>query len=73
MRVLEFLLDLGYDEVVGYWHDVGHAQTLEHLSLCSHEEWLRRFAGQMVGVHLHDVVGVRDHLAAGLTRWTGIR
>lgn len=63
---LDYLLDLGYDEVVGYCHDIGHAQKLEHLGYCPHEEWLRRFAGRMVGVHLHDIVGLRDHLAPGL-------
>ncbi len=36
-------LDLG--EVVGYWHDVGHAQMLENLGFGTHEEWLRRFGG----------------------------
>jgi sugar phosphate isomerase/epimerase len=63
---LDALLDLGLGEVVGYWHDVGHAQVLEHLGLDTHETWLRRFSGRMVGVHLHDVLGVKDHLAAGL-------
>jgi sugar phosphate isomerase/epimerase len=63
------LLDLGCGEVVGYWHDVGHAQVLEHLGFHTHEEWLRRFGGpqgRMIGVHLHDVEGLTDHLAAGL-------
>jgi sugar phosphate isomerase/epimerase len=27
---------------------------------------LRRFAGRMVGIHLHDIVGWRDHLPPGL-------
>ncbi|MDH4135857.1 MAG: sugar phosphate isomerase/epimerase [Anaerolineae bacterium] len=63
---LDDLLDLGCDEVVGYCHDVGHAQKLEHLGFCPHEEWLRRFAGRMVGVHLHDIVGLRDHQVSGL-------
>ncbi len=63
---LEELLDLGLGDAVGYWHDIGHAQVLEHLGYNSHEEWLRRFAGRMVGVHLHDVVDLTDHLAAGL-------
>ena len=65
---LEDLLGLGLGEVVGYWHDVGHAQTLEHLGFGTHEEWLRRFAGpqgRVIGVHLHDVVGITDHQAAG--------
>jgi sugar phosphate isomerase/epimerase len=66
---LDELLDLGCGEVIGYWHDVGHAQVLEHLGFHTHEEWLRRFAGpegRVIGVHLHDVVGLTDHLAAGL-------
>jgi sugar phosphate isomerase/epimerase len=62
---LDELLDLGCGDALGYWHDVGHAQVLEHLGFGSQEEWLRRFAGQMVGIHLHDVVGVDDHRAAG--------
>ena len=63
---LDELLDLGLGEAVGYWHDVGHAQVLEHLGFASHEEWLQRFAGQMIGIHLHDAVGVTDHLVVGL-------
>ncbi|MFB0537815.1 MAG: hypothetical protein ACETWR_22850 [Anaerolineae bacterium] len=27
---------------------------------------MRRFAGRMVGIHLHDIVSLRDHLAPGL-------
>jgi len=63
---LDELLNLGLGEAVGYWHDVGHAQVLEHLGFASHEEWLQRFAGQMIGIHLHDAVGVTDHLVVGL-------
>jgi sugar phosphate isomerase/epimerase len=63
---LDDLLGMGYGEVVGYWHDVGHAQALANLGFGSHEEWLQRFASRMVGVHLHDIVGLQDHLAAGL-------
>lgn len=65
-KELDELLDLGLGEGVGYWHDVGHAEVLERLGFYTHEEWLRRFAERMIGVHLHDVVGVRDHLAVGL-------
>jgi sugar phosphate isomerase/epimerase len=66
---LDDLLDVGCGEVVGYWHDVGHAEVLQHLGFGTHEEWLRRFAGpqgHVIGVHVHDVVGLRDHLAVGL-------
>jgi sugar phosphate isomerase/epimerase len=63
---LDELLSIDCGDVVGYWHDVGHAQALENLRFGSHEEWLQRFAQRMVGVHLHDIVGLEDHLAAGL-------
>ncbi len=63
---LDELLNPGYGDVVGYWHDVGHAQTLENLGFGPHEEWLRRFGSRIVGVHLHDIRGIQDHQAAGL-------
>ncbi len=63
---LDDLLNLGCGDVVGYWYDVGHAQVLENLGFGLHEQWLRRFAHRMVGVHLHDITGVQDHLAPGL-------
>jgi sugar phosphate isomerase/epimerase len=63
---LDELLGLDCGETIGYWHDCGHAQVLQHLGFDHHEDWLRRFAGRMVGVHLHDVVGLSDHMAAGL-------
>jgi len=62
---LDDLLCLDSSGVIGYWHDVGHAQVLEHLGLGTHGEWLHRFAGRMLGVHLHDVVGLKDHHPAG--------
>jgi sugar phosphate isomerase/epimerase len=63
---LEDLLGLAGADRLGYWHDVGHAQVLENLGFGTHEEWLRRFSGRIAGVHLHDVVGIQDHLAPGL-------
>jgi len=50
---------------VFYWHDTGHAQNLEKLGFTRHEEWLQAFVSRMVGVHLHDIVGLRDHRVAG--------
>jgi len=62
---LDYLLDQGYGETVGYWHDVGHAEKSEYRGYSLHEDWLKRFAGRMIGIHLHDIVGLKDHLAAG--------
>jgi sugar phosphate isomerase/epimerase len=58
------LLELGFANV-GFWYDVGHAETWDQLGFVPHEEWLRRFSSRIIGVHLHDVVGIDDHRAAG--------
>ena len=51
---------------VGYWHDAGHGAKLAYLGfLPSHEELLRRYADRMIGMHVHDTHGTRDHLAPG--------
>ncbi len=60
------LLELTNDERIGFWYDVGHAQALENLGLVAHEVWLKRYAPRMLGVHLHDLKGLKDHFAAGL-------
>jgi len=59
------LLDEGYGDTVGYWHDVGHAQKSEYKGYGPHEAWLERFADRIIGIHLHDIAGMEDHLAAG--------
>ena len=51
--------------LVGYWHDVGHAAVQQQLGFSLHEEWLSRFKNRLVGVHLHDVLGISDHHAPG--------
>jgi len=51
--------------VVGYWHDVGHAEVQQQLGFSLHEEWLSRFQDRMVGIHLHDIHGISDHHAPG--------
>ena len=63
---MDMLLEMADDDRLGFWYDVGHAQVFEHLGFYSHETWLQRYAPHMLGIHLHDVVGLRDHLAAGL-------
>ena len=53
-------------EVVGYWHDVGHAEILDRTGFIPHEEWLIALKDRMIGVHLHDLKGLRDHQAPGI-------
>jgi len=38
---------------------------LENLGFFSHQEWLIRFAPRIVGTHLHDITGIRDHMVPG--------
>jgi sugar phosphate isomerase/epimerase len=60
------ILDLAGPDRIGFLYDVGHAQTQDRLGFSPHEAWLKRFAGRMIGVHIHDVIGIRDHRAPGL-------
>ena len=51
---------------VYYWHDVGHAEAFERLGLAKHKESLERFSNRLLGVHLHDIIGmIGDHRAPG--------
>ncbi len=62
VRLLE-----GHDPaVVGFWYDSGHCQVTANLGLTPHEEWLETLGDRIVGVHFHDVVGLRDHLIPGM-------
>jgi sugar phosphate isomerase/epimerase len=53
------------ESVAGYWHDVGHAEVQQQLGFSLHEEWLSRFQDRMVGIHLHDILGISDHQPPG--------
>jgi sugar phosphate isomerase/epimerase len=51
---------------VGYWHDAGHGAKLAYAGFIDeHEDYLRRYADQLVGMHIHDTRGPRDHRAPG--------
>lgn len=53
-------------DVVGYWHDVGHAQVKENFGLLTHESLLDRFRGSLAGMHLQDFAPPGfDHLPPG--------
>jgi sugar phosphate isomerase/epimerase len=50
---------------VRYWHDVGHAGVQENLGICRQEDLLEAYSEAMIGIHLHDVKGLEDHLPPG--------
>jgi sugar phosphate isomerase/epimerase len=50
---------------VGYWHDVGHAGVQQNLGICRQKDLLDAYSHRMIGIHLHDVRGLDDHLSPG--------
>jgi sugar phosphate isomerase/epimerase len=50
---------------LGYWHDCGHAAHLRNVGYYSKRDPLRENHERLVGIHLHDCVGVNDHLPPG--------
>lgn len=49
----------------GYWHDVGHAHVLERLGFVNQRELIECYKDHLIGVHLHDAKGLKDHLPLG--------
>lgn len=63
---LEELLQLADSLHLGFVYDVGHAQALGRLGFFPAEDWLMRYSTRIFGSHLHDIIGLSDHLAPGL-------
>ena len=59
----EYLLNLFKDKGLVYWHDLGHAEVNQRLGITAHDDYLKRLAGYMLGIHLHDLKGIDDHMA----------
>ncbi len=50
---------------LGYWHDTGHAHANATLGIVPDGHLLERYSTQLVGIHLHDAIGLDDHLVPG--------
>lgn len=50
---------------LGYWHDTGHAFVNENLTMIPRNALLDAYGDHLIGVHLHDAIGIEDHLAPG--------
>tara|TARA_B110000438_G_scaffold131963_1_gene128078 strand:+ start:2257 stop:3180 length:924 start_codon:yes stop_codon:yes gene_type:complete len=66
----EILLGIYPENVVGYLHDVGHAEVQHRLGLINRKAWWsvgEEFSPgkRLVGLHIHDVNGLQDHVALG--------
>lgn len=62
---LEVLFSEFNGSPLGYWHDTGHAHANEKLGILAGGEMLKRYADDLVGIHIHDAIGLEDHLAPG--------
>lgn len=60
---------------VEFWYDTGHAHALHNLGFIPYRDWLDGLSARLAGIHLHDVIGVRDHLVCGLGEvdWPWVR
>src|SRR5690606_12063633 len=55
-----------YDRsLVGYVHDVGHAEVHHRLGVTDRDAWFDLLGDRLVALHLHDVRGLVDHRAPG--------
>ncbi|MGD9012866.1 MAG: TIM barrel protein, partial [Desulfobacterales bacterium] len=61
----EIIFDKFRGAPIGYWHDTGHAHANEALGLIPKNALLKNYAEPLIGVHLHDAVGLDDHLPPG--------
>ena len=43
------------------WYDIGHATMMERMGLYENGESLRRLKDKVLGVHIHETVGLVDH------------
>ena len=50
---------------IGYWHDTGHAHANETLGLIPRQSLLQSYSDRLIGVHLHDAIGLDDHIPPG--------
>jgi sugar phosphate isomerase/epimerase len=50
---------------IRYWHDIGHAHTLEKLRIVEPGSHLRSYGLLSAGIHIHDSIGTDDHWAPG--------
>ena len=61
----EVVFDTFKGAPIGYWHDTGHAHANESLGIIPRGSLLQAYATRLIGIHLHDAVGLDDHIPPG--------
>lgn len=62
LEEMRYFLTVFKNEGLYYWHDVGHAEANERLGIAPHLAYLSEFSDRMLGMHIHDIKGMEDHL-----------
>lgn len=60
-EALVFLREFS-DKGLIYWHDVGHSCAQEQLMMIEKDSLLNKLGRYLMGFHLHDIRGIKDHL-----------
>ena len=63
---LGLFLGLSDDRYYGFQFDIGHAYNQDALGTVPFNVWTERFRERLIGVHLHDVIGIQDHQVPGM-------
>jgi len=63
---LGLFLGLSNDRYYGFQFDIGHAYNQDALGTVPFNVWMDRFQERLIGVHLHDVIGIQDHQVPGM-------
>ncbi|MGG6312873.1 hypothetical protein [Paenibacillus macerans] len=46
---------------MGLWYDIGHAMMMERMGLYDNRRDLPQVRSAIVGVHIHETIGLSDH------------
>lgn len=59
----EYILSQLPNSPVKFWYDIGHGVMMENLGMFDNLGSLKKILSHTIGIHIHDVIGVKDHFA----------